>query len=230
MRDPKAFTVVGVLAGIGLGGIKVTGRLGLIALVPKERMTEFFGFFTLAGEAASVLGPFLWAATLSLFPDRSPAGYRAGISVLFVVLLFAIGAFLKVRFPAREDGTRGGGSVRRALVRLVRFVVRLFYRRIEVEGLEHVPREGPVLFVANHNNGLVDPMVVLDGAPAPRRLRREVDALEDPGAAVPSRSSRLRAGREKGRGRTGEFLRKGRRGTAALSSGSRPSWSAAAAC
>ena len=103
VRDPKAFTVVGVLAGIGLGGIKVTGRLGLIALVPKERMTEFFGFFTLAGEAASVLGPFLWAATLTLFPDKSPTGYRAGISVLLVVLVFAIGAFLRVRFPKGEQ-------------------------------------------------------------------------------------------------------------------------------
>ena len=103
VRNPKAFTVVGVLAGIGLGGIKVTGRLGLIALVPKERMTEFFGFFTLAGEAASVLGPFLWAATLALFPDKSPAGYRAGIGVLFAVLVFAIGAFLKVRFPAKGE-------------------------------------------------------------------------------------------------------------------------------
>lgn len=99
VRDPKAFTLVGVLAGIGLGGIKVTGRLGLIALVPKERMTEFFGFFTLAGEAASVLGPFVWAGTLALFPDRSPAGYRAGVGVLFAVLALAIGAFLKVKFP-----------------------------------------------------------------------------------------------------------------------------------
>jgi MFS-type transporter involved in bile tolerance (Atg22 family) len=97
--DPKAFTVVGVLAGIGLGGIKVTGRLGLIALVPKERMTEFFGFFTLAGEAASVLGPFVWAGTLALFPDRSPAGYHAGVGVLFAILALAIGAFLKVTFP-----------------------------------------------------------------------------------------------------------------------------------
>lgn len=99
VRDPKAFTLVGVLAGIGLGGIKVTGRLGLIALVPRERMTEFFGFFTLAGEAASVLGPFVWAGTLALFPDRSPAGYRAGVGVLFAVLALAIGAFLKVKFP-----------------------------------------------------------------------------------------------------------------------------------
>jgi glycerol-3-phosphate O-acyltransferase/dihydroxyacetone phosphate acyltransferase len=57
--------------------------------------------------------------------------------------------------------------VRSALVRLVRFVVGLFYRRIEVAGKEHVPREGPVLFVANHNNGLVDPMVVLHALSRP---------------------------------------------------------------
>jgi MFS transporter, UMF1 family len=105
VRDPKAFTVVGVLAGIGLGGAKVTGRLGLIALVPKERMTEFFGFFTLAGEAASVLGPVVWAGTLALFPDRSPAGYRAGVGVLFAVLALAIGSFLKVTFPPAADNS-----------------------------------------------------------------------------------------------------------------------------
>jgi UMF1 family MFS transporter len=105
VRDPRAFTVVGILAGIGLGGIKVTGRLGLIALVPRERTTEFFGFFTLAGEAASVLGPFLWAATLALFPDRSPTGYRAGVGVLFVVLALAIAAFLRVKFPREARAT-----------------------------------------------------------------------------------------------------------------------------
>ncbi len=57
--------------------------------------------------------------------------------------------------------------MRNALVRFVRLLVGLFYRRVEVTGLEHVPREGPVLFIANHNNGLVDPMVVLHAIPRP---------------------------------------------------------------
>lgn len=103
IRDPKAFYAVGLLAGIGLGGIKVTSKLGLVDLVPKERMAEFFGFFTLAGEAASVLGPFLWAATLSRFPDKSPSGYRAALGTLFVVLVLAIGTFLKVKFGRPPD-------------------------------------------------------------------------------------------------------------------------------
>ncbi|HUM02895.1 MAG TPA: MFS transporter [Thermoanaerobaculia bacterium] len=103
VRDHTLFLGVGFLAGIGLGGVKVTSRLALIALVPKERLTEFFGFFTLAGEAASVLGPLLWAATLALFPDRSPHGYRAGLVLLFLVLAGAILAFRKVRFEAQTE-------------------------------------------------------------------------------------------------------------------------------
>jgi UMF1 family MFS transporter len=104
VRDHRLFYGVGFLAGIGLGGVKVTLRLALIALVPGERLTEFFGFFTLAGEAASVLGPLLWAGTLTLFPDRDPAGYRAGLAVLLAVLAIAILSFRKVRFPERARG------------------------------------------------------------------------------------------------------------------------------
>jgi len=51
--------------------------------------------------------------------------------------------------------------LKRAVAGLVRLLVDLFYRRVEVTGLVNVPPEGPVLFVANHFNGLVDPMLVL---------------------------------------------------------------------
>ena len=50
---------------------------------------------------------------------------------------------------------------------LVRAVVGLFSPRIEVSGLGNVPREGPLLLIANHNNGLVDPMVVLKALSRP---------------------------------------------------------------
>jgi 1-acyl-sn-glycerol-3-phosphate acyltransferase len=57
--------------------------------------------------------------------------------------------------------------VKHAVLALVRAVVGLFYRRVEVSGLEHLPAQGPVLLVANHNNGLVDPMIVLKALPRP---------------------------------------------------------------
>jgi 1-acyl-sn-glycerol-3-phosphate acyltransferase len=57
--------------------------------------------------------------------------------------------------------------VKTAVLALVRALVGLFYRRIEVSGLGNLPDHGPVLLVANHNNGLVDPMVVLEALPRP---------------------------------------------------------------
>jgi len=51
---------------------------------------------------------------------------------------------------------------------VLRFALRLFFRRVEVVGRERVPREGAVLFVLNHPNGLVDPCFLL--CHAPRRV------------------------------------------------------------
>ncbi len=51
---------------------------------------------------------------------------------------------------------------------LARVMLRLFFRRIEVEGRSGVPATGPVLFVANHANALVDPLFLVTS------LRRHV--------------------------------------------------------
>lgn len=47
------------------------------------------------------------------------------------------------------------------LVALCAFVLRIYFRRIEVVGLEHIPASGSVMFVLNHPNGLLDPVFVL---------------------------------------------------------------------
>jgi len=54
---------------------------------------------------------------------------------------------------------------RRIIVALLRFTLRIYFRRVEVAGLEHVPRETPVIFVLNHPNALVDPAFLLCLAP-----------------------------------------------------------------
>jgi 1-acyl-sn-glycerol-3-phosphate acyltransferase len=57
-----------------------------------------------------------------------------------------------------------------ALLRsLARALVRLFYHRVEVVGVERVPRVGPLIVVANHRNAIVDALLVL--ATVPRTLR-----------------------------------------------------------
>lgn len=64
----------------------------------------------------------------------------------------------------------GSGKIltRRILIALLRFALRVFFRRIEVVGRERVPRGGASIFVLNHPNGMVDPVFVL--CHAPRRV------------------------------------------------------------
>ena len=49
----------------------------------------------------------------------------------------------------------------RVLAWFLRVVVRVFFRQIEVAGLENVPREGPVIFAGNHPNSLIDPILII---------------------------------------------------------------------
>ena len=58
--------------------------------------------------------------------------------------------------------------IRRLIVAIVRLALRIYFQRIEVTGLEHVPLETPVIFVLNHPNALVDPVFLL--CLAPRRV------------------------------------------------------------
>ncbi|MDQ6894690.1 MAG: lysophospholipid acyltransferase family protein [Acidobacteriota bacterium] len=57
--------------------------------------------------------------------------------------------------------------MRRLLRVLFSRALRIFFRRIEVEGVSRVPPVGPVIFVANHPNSLVDPLLLLCFAPRP---------------------------------------------------------------
>ena len=52
---------------------------------------------------------------------------------------------------------------------LARFLTGLFYRRVEVIGLDRVPDRGPLVVAANHQQGLMDGLLL--AAAFPRRLR-----------------------------------------------------------
>lgn len=50
-------------------------------------------------------------------------------------------------------------------MRVVRFLVGLFFRRVEVAGIEHVPATGGGILIAWHPNGLVDPALIISCFP-----------------------------------------------------------------
>jgi glycerol-3-phosphate O-acyltransferase/dihydroxyacetone phosphate acyltransferase len=57
--------------------------------------------------------------------------------------------------------------IRAALRAFLRALLRVFFRRIELAGTEHLPGHGAVLLVANHPSSLVDPVLLLAFAPRP---------------------------------------------------------------
>ena len=48
--------------------------------------------------------------------------------------------------------------------------MRVFFRQVEVVGLEHVPTRGPVIFAGNHPNSLIDPILIITTCGRPVRF------------------------------------------------------------
>jgi UMF1 family MFS transporter len=55
-------------------------------LTPKDKLNEFFGFYSLTGKATSFIGPLLFGIFTSI--------YNQQIALLVVVFLFLVGFFL----------------------------------------------------------------------------------------------------------------------------------------
>ena len=48
-------------------------------------------------------------------------------------------------------------------------VIDFFFADVEVEGIENVPLDRPVMFAANHHSGLIDPLMIIAASPRPLR-------------------------------------------------------------
>lgn len=65
------------------------------------------------------------------------------------------------------EGPAHVAGMRRFLVALFRALLRVFYRRVEVTGLENVPTDRGIVYAVNHPNGLIDPMFIVCFSPRP---------------------------------------------------------------
>lgn len=91
-------------AGIGLvqGGIQALSRAWYASLIPEASAAAYFGLYDLTGKAALAVGPaLLGAAALTGRLAGLPDGQASRLSLVAVLLLFALGAAFLLRFPSK---------------------------------------------------------------------------------------------------------------------------------
>lgn len=94
VQDKMQFFAVAVLAGTGLGAVQAVSRTFMATLIPKGREGDFFGFFSLSGKSAAVMGPLIFGQV------SHATGGNQRLAILTVIILFIVGGILLSRVNA----------------------------------------------------------------------------------------------------------------------------------
>jgi UMF1 family MFS transporter len=86
VADAAMFFGVGVFAGVALGSSQSSSRSLMASIIPKEKKTEFFGFYSFFGKASAIVGPVLFGVVSSYANQR--------IALVSVGVLLVVGLFL----------------------------------------------------------------------------------------------------------------------------------------
>jgi MFS transporter, UMF1 family len=89
------FWILAMLVGTSQGGIQAMSRSYFAKLVPKESSNEFFGFYSIFGKFAAIIGPLLVGVTAQ-YTGNTNSG------VFSLVILFIIGAIILLYVPKIE--------------------------------------------------------------------------------------------------------------------------------
>jgi len=87
MTNVTEFYIMSAAIGCVQGSIQAMSRSYYSRMIPPDRASEFFGFYNMMGKFASVLGPFLMAATAAITGNSRTA-------ILSVAILFVGGAIM----------------------------------------------------------------------------------------------------------------------------------------
>jgi len=86
-KSINQFYIIGMCAGFALGSSQSTSRTMFAMLTPKEKTTEFFGFYGVAGRLASIIGPLLYGEISRITGNQQDA-------IISILGFFIVGYFL----------------------------------------------------------------------------------------------------------------------------------------
>ena len=89
LDDAGDFYLLAFVVGLVQGGIQSLSRSYYGRLVPRDKASEFFGFYNMMGKASAIIGPTLVGITAAVTGDSR-------LSILSIVVLFVAGAALLV--------------------------------------------------------------------------------------------------------------------------------------
>lgn len=93
------FWIMAMVVATAQGGIQALSRSYFGKIIPKERSSEFFGFYNVFGRFAAILGPLL-VAIVTQMTGQSRYG------VLSLLLLFIIGGILFIRVEDENSNNK----------------------------------------------------------------------------------------------------------------------------
>jgi UMF1 family MFS transporter len=93
------FWVLAVAVSAVQGGSQALSRSYFASMIPIERSSEFFGFFSISSKFAGILGPIVFALSSEFFASSR-------LSILSVIIFFVLGILLLLKLRVPLDETR----------------------------------------------------------------------------------------------------------------------------
>ncbi|HYR39042.1 MAG TPA: MFS transporter, partial [Methylomirabilota bacterium] len=93
------FWALAIVAGTGLGAVQAASRTFLASLCPEGMEAELFGFYSLCGKSAAIMGPLVFGG----ISHAAGGNQRAGILAIgsFFLIGFVLLSRVKAGGPAR---------------------------------------------------------------------------------------------------------------------------------
>ena len=98
VETPGQFWVLAVVAGTGLGAVQAASRTFLSTLIPRGMEAEIFGFYSLCGKSAAVMGPLVFGG----ISHAAGGNQRLGIVAIGLFFLIGFGLLSRVRAGGRD--------------------------------------------------------------------------------------------------------------------------------